>query len=108
MKKIETVFEKFDEKDLVDAECAHQLFCIIDDYASECGWVNDTQFCVWINYEDLAAFINELKEVFSAGIFDDGAFDCNMQETGVCIDLCKALEGYISLEDVFDKEAYEH
>jgi hypothetical protein len=49
-----------------------------------------------------------MKSVFGHGIFDDGGFGANMQYNGVCIDLCKMLEGYVDIEDVFPKDKYQH
>jgi hypothetical protein len=87
-----------------------ELFKIVteDKYVEELGWVSDTQFCVWIRYYDLDDFMKRMKDVFGHSLFDDGGFDSNMQYNGVCIDLCKMLEGYIDIEEVFSKEKYQH
>lgn len=31
-------------------------------YVEEIGWINDEQFCVWVNYTWLKNFINGLKK----------------------------------------------
>lgn len=76
-------------------------------YIDEFGWVND-EFYIWINYWHLGKFINKLREIFGYGIFDDGGFDGNIQEYGVCINLVDALDGYVDLEEVFPKDKYQH
>jgi hypothetical protein len=74
----------------------------------ELGWINDTQFCVWVNYFRLDDFMDRAKSIFGYGMFDDGGFDSNMQYNGVCIDLCEMLERYIDIEEVFPKDKYQH
>lgn len=88
-----------------------ELYKIVTEYefmVSEYGWISDTEFCVWVYYYNLIDFMERIKNVFGHGIFDDGGFDANMQYNGVCIDLCKMLEGYIDIEEVFPKEEYQH
>lgn len=77
-------------------------------FVDELGWVSDTEFCVWVSYLWIKEFIEEITKLFGYGIFDDGAFDANMQSNCVCIDLCKALGYCIDIEEVFPKEKYEH
>lgn len=77
-------------------------------YVDEFGWINTGEFCVWVNYLWLNDFMSDLKKIFGNGIFDDGGFDANMQEDGICIDLCEALGGYLDIEEVFPKEKYQH
>lgn len=79
-----------------------------DSYVSEFGWISTGEFCVWVDYWSLNDFMKKLKEIFGYGMFDDGGFDANMQEDGVCIDLCEALENYLNIEDVFPKDKYQH
>ena len=55
--------------------------------------------------------MTDLKRIFGNYIFDDGGFDANMQQDGVCIDLCEALGNYLGIDDieeVFPKEKYQH
>lgn len=95
---------------------ALQLFklCCTDEneysscYVDELGWINDKEFCVWVHYLYLKEFIEELNEIFGCGIFDDGGFDANMQESSVCIDLCEALGSFIDIEEIFPKDKYKH
>ena len=77
-------------------------------YVDELGWINETEFCVWVSYLYLKEFIGELKNIFGNVIFDDGGFDANMQENGVCIDLCQAIGSCIDIETVFPKNKYKH
>lgn len=77
-------------------------------YVSEYGWIDDKSFCVWVDYMWVDDFMRELKNIFGYGVFDDGAFNANMQSDGICIDLCEALGGYLNIEDVFPKEYYKH
>lgn len=77
-------------------------------YVEEFGWINDEQFCVWVNYVWLYEFIKRMREIFGNGMFDEGGVEANMQEYVICIDLCKVLEGCIDIEDVFPKNKYRH
>lgn len=77
-------------------------------YISELGWVNDTQFCVWVNYLVLDEFIERLKNLLGNGIFDDGGFNGNLQTDCVCIDLCKIVNCDMRVEYVFPKDKYKH
>lgn len=77
-------------------------------YVSEFGWISTGEFCVWVEYWSLNDFMEKLKEIFGYGMFDDGGFDANMQEDGVCIDLCEALGNYLDIEGVFPKDEYQH
>lgn len=74
----------------------------------EMGWINDSEFCVWVSYLYFDEFIKSLREIFGYGIFDDGGFNANIQESGVCIDLCEAIGCYIDIETVFPKAKYSH
>lgn len=87
----------------------NRLKTLITRYANERGWVNEKQFCVWIYYEHVKGFMNEMAYIFGNGMFDDGAFSANMQQDGICIDLCEALEGYdFPFEKAFPKDEYQH
>lgn len=77
-------------------------------YVEELRWINDKQFCVWIDYLVLGEFICCLKDIFGLGIFDDGGFDANMQADCVCIDLCEVIGEYVDIESVFPKDKYKH
>lgn len=79
-----------------------------DGFINEFGWVSNTEFLVWIYYFHLDGFIEKAIKIFGDGMFDDSGFDANIQADGVCIDLCKMLDGYLDLEAVFPKEKYQH
>lgn len=85
------------------------LQSIIEEYATECGWISENEFCVWVDYINFDCFMLELKDSYGLGIFDDGGFVGHMKCDGVCIDLCKALEGYdFPFEEAFPRSEYEH
>lgn len=80
-------------------------------YVEEFGWISAGKFCVWVSYLWLNDFMIDLKRIFGNYIFDDGGSDANMQQDGVCINLCEALGNYFSIDDieeVFLKEKYPH
>ena len=76
-------------------------------YVSEMGWVKD-MFLIWIPYGLLEDFMENMVSIFGYGLFDDGAFDANMQSDGVCIDLAEVLGGYLDIESVFPKDKFKH
>lgn len=88
-----------------------KLFSLVvednDNLVSEYGWINPTEFCVWIRYADLADFINALNDIFGIGLFDDGGIIANMQDDCLCFDLCELLGGYFPMQDVFSYN-YKH
>lgn len=91
----------------------YKLCCTEDNIYGEClvdelGWINDTQFCIWISYHYLDEFMKDIKNIFGIGLFDDGGFYANMRETSVCIDLCEVVGNYLDLEKVFPREKYKH
>jgi len=77
-------------------------------YVAEMGWISDDEFCIWVPYMWVDDFMQEFKGIFGYEAFDDGGFDANMQSDGICIDLCKAVGGYMDIEKVFSKEKYQH
>lgn len=68
---------------------------------SEAGWINQKQYCIWVDYINAYDFIRRATEIFGSGIFDDGGFGANMQSDCLCIDLCEMLDGYLDMNDVF-------
>lgn len=76
-------------------------------YVSEMRWEND-MFLVWIPYGLLEGFMENMINIFGYGLFDDGAFDANMQSDGVCIDLAEVLGGFLDIETVFPKDKFKH
>ena len=82
-------------------------YCLVD----ELGWINETDFCIWVNYLWLWEFLGYFKEIFGSGVYDDGGFPVQMQEDHICINLSKALESYLSKEDlewIFPRNTYAH
>lgn len=78
-------------------------------YVSEFGWVNDTEFLVWIDWLFFKEFMDRITEIFGYGIFDDENFNANIQPDSVCIDLKDVLAGYgVEIEEVFPKDKYRH
>lgn len=76
-------------------------------YVSEMGWEKD-MFLIWIPYGLLEDFMQNMTSIFGYGLFDDGAFDANMQSDGVCIDLAEVLGEYLDIEAVFPKDKFKH
>lgn len=75
--------------------------------AEEIRWVSDDELFVWISYLWIEEFMESMKELFGCSLFDDGGFDGNFQEYGVCIDLEKMTEGYnIDFESIFPRSKY--
>ena len=68
---------------------------------SECGWINNKQYCIWVDYINVYEFMGKSREIFGSYMFDDGGFGANMQDGYMCIDLCEMLGSYLSVEDVF-------
>lgn len=79
------------------------------DGIEEFGWINKEEFCVWIYYEYLKDFMENIANMFGFGIFDDGGFQVNMQSTGVCINL-EDITGMddIDLKELFPIEKFRH
>lgn len=52
--------------------------------------------------------MESMKRIFGIGIFDDGSFNGDFQEDGVCINLVEMIEGYgIDLKDIFSPKRYK-
>lgn len=82
-------------------------YCLVD----ELGWINETDFCIWVNYLWLWEFLGFFKEIFGNGVYDDGGFSVQMQEDHLCVNLSEALDGYLSKEDlehIFPRNKYMH
>ena len=77
-------------------------------FAEEIGWINEKVFCVWVSYYWIKEFIDGLKNIFGNGLFDDGGFNANLQDTCICIDLCEAIGHIVDIEKIFPKEKYKH
>ena len=77
-------------------------------YVDEMGWVNDEEFLVWVSYLYLKEFMERMKKIFGSGLFDDGGFDANIQEDGICFDLREAVGYAVDVESIFPKDKYRH
>ncbi len=78
-------------------------------YVTEFRWVNDKQFCIWIDYVWVEDFIKGMIEIFGHDIFDAGEIYANLQHNCLCIDLCEVFEGSdINIEELFPKDKYSH
>ena len=75
----------------------------------EFGWINEDEFCVWVYYEFLKDFVENITDMFGFSVFDDGGFQANMQNTGVCINL-EDITGTddIDLKELFPIEKFRH
>lgn len=76
-------------------------------YVQEFGWVNDSEFLVWVSYIWMKEFIDQLTNIFGYEIFDDGGIDANVQCDCICIDLCEVIDDSI-IEVAFPKTKFEH
>lgn len=75
--------------------------------AEEIRWVSDDELLVWISYLWIEEFMESMKKLLGSCLFDDGGFNGNFQEDGVCIDLEKMTEGYnLDFEYAFPKNKY--
>jgi hypothetical protein len=86
----------------------YKLLTDDNNYVDELGWVSEDKFFIWVSYLELYDFMKELTRIFSCGLFDDGSFNVNMREDCICIDLCEAVGNYLSVENVFPKDKYQH
>lgn len=76
--------------------------------AEEIRWVSEDELLIWVSYTWIKELMDSLKSMFGYSMFDDGGFEGNFQESGVCIDLVKALDGYgLELKDVFPPDKYK-
>jgi len=77
--------------------------------AEEIRWVSDDELLVWVSYLWLREFMESMKSMFGYSMFDDGGFDGNFQESGVCIDLEKMIDGYgLDLKATFPPKKYKN
>lgn len=78
-------------------------------YVEEFGWVNNTEFCVWINLSWFNEFIKQLNNIFGYSLFDEGGIEARIGSDYVCIDLEEVTSGYgVDLEEVFPRSKYTH
>lgn len=85
-----------------------ELVRIIDLYSCELGWINDNQFCVWVHWLNVYDFLNDMRETFGLGIFDDGGTDANIQDGLICFDMTDFIGSFLNIEGVYSKCDYQH
>lgn len=74
----------------------------------EIRWVSEDELLIWVSYIWIKEFMDSLRAMFGYYIFDDGGFDGNFQENGICIDLIKVLDGYgIDFKSIFPPDKYK-
>lgn len=75
--------------------------------AEEIRWVSGNKLLILVSYLWLNEFMTSMKEMFGCGIFDDGGFNGDFQEDGVCIDLEEMIGGYgVDLKELFPPKKY--
>ncbi len=75
----------------------------------EFGWINDTEFCVWINIIWLKDFMERIRKIFGACAFDEGGIDAKVGCDYVLFNLEDITSMYgVNLEEVFPKSKYKH
>ena len=78
-------------------------------YVDEFGWINDTEFCVWINIIWLKDFMERVRKIFGACAFDEGGIDAKVGCDYVFFNLEDITSMYgVNLEEVFPKSKYKH
>lgn len=78
----------------------------VTDFCNEYRWINDKEFCVWINYYNLQEFIDELNKIIRIEP-SNSECDAQIQDNCLCIVLNKSIIdecGYYDLEEMFPKE----
>ena len=65
---------------------------------------NEDNFIILISYYNLTEFIAKLTEIFGERLYNDGSFDAKIMNTYLGIDLHKALDDYINLDEIFPHE----
>lgn len=78
--------------------------CLVD----ECGWVTKNIFSVWVNYYNLKEFLDKLKDIYGNYILEFGYTDCILLEDCIYIELNSLLTDEVLLEEIFNKEKFEH
>lgn len=111
--QVDKCLERLTRQNMNEGLELYKLCCTSDNkhrtvLVDELGWISNSEFCVWVSYLFLGEFMEGLTAIFGNGIYDDGGFDANMQEDGVCIDLCQAIGEIIDLSEVFPKKDYKH
>lgn len=79
---------------------------LTSDLVDELGWINDHQFCVWVNYNALAEFMNKLLEITGADAFIAGEVNANLQGDGICLVMQDVMD--VNLIGIFPPSQYLH
>ena len=78
-------------------------------YVNEFGWINNNEFCIWVNISIIDDFIEKLKDIFGYSFFDDGGIEASIGCDDICINLTEACGIYdVNLEQIFPKDKYTH
>ena len=78
-------------------------------YVEEFGWVNNTEFCVWINLIWFDEFVKRLRDIFGYSLFDEGGIEARIGSDYFCINLEEVISGYgVDLKEVFPRSKYTH
>lgn len=86
-----------------------ELYKLVTEGVSECGWHSDTEFLVFPYLFELNDFIKGMAHIFGNFMFDDGGVEAHIMSDYVCIDLTDMLSGAdVVLERVFPKEKFKH
>lgn len=86
-----------------------ELLELVTMHISEYGWEKD-EFLIFIDYEDIEDITSRLSDIFGNKIFNDFDIKAILRDGYLVIDLVEALGGYdeVYIEDVFDREKYQH
>jgi hypothetical protein len=86
-----------------------EIYRLVMNETMECGWVNDTQFYIWIDFDNLKKFIDNITKVFGDRMLVNGGVEMTLRRNYVCIDLTLMLENSdIDFEMTFPKEDFQH
>lgn len=77
-------------------------------YVNKFDWVNNNEFCIWVNISIIGHFIEKLKDIFGYSFFDDdGGIEASIGCDEICINLAKACDRYdVNFERMFPKNKY--
>jgi hypothetical protein len=85
-----------------------ELYKLVTKDVSEFGWVNDTEFNVWLYHFELSDFIKDVIKIFD-GCMCDVPLQAAITKDYVVIDLAGMLfDEDIEIERVFPKDEYKH
>lgn len=75
----------------------------------ECGWINESEFAVWVEHSEIQSFIDGICKVFGTCMFEDGGLEVRMQREYICISLSDMLDGSdIDFEYIFPRDEFKH